>query len=173
MAVCFCVLSVAVFAVTVLWIFNPQHAVRPWTTAIRYLIGGITGALVWGLLTQMYYEESQYWGAGLLCCSFILICVMERRSGLLPAGGRAVLITGCDTGFGNALAKRLHDEGVTVFAGVLDVNGDGACQLRDQRSENLHVLQLDVTDGSQIEAVHRYICTQVDHTGNTKHHMRA
>lgn len=55
--------------------------------------------------------------------------------------------------------------GVKVFAGVLDVNGVGAQHLRERGSENLQVLQLDVTDSSQIETAHRYICTQVGDTG--------
>lgn len=42
---------------------------------------------------------------------------------LLPfptqAEGKAVLMTGCDKGFGHALAKRLHAKGFTVFAGCL------------------------------------------------------
>lgn len=33
--------------------------------------------------------------------------------------GKAVLITGCDSGFGHALAKHLHKLGFTVFAGCL------------------------------------------------------
>lgn len=35
------------------------------------------------------------------------------------AEGKAVLITGCDKGFGHALAKWLHSKGFTVFAGCL------------------------------------------------------
>lgn len=35
------------------------------------------------------------------------------------AEGKAVLITGCDKGFGHALAKQLHSKGFTVFAGCL------------------------------------------------------
>lgn len=35
------------------------------------------------------------------------------------AEGKAVLITGCDKGFGHALAKCLHAKGFTVFAGCL------------------------------------------------------
>lgn len=58
-----------------------------------------------------------------------------------------------------------------VFAGVLDVNGAGAQQLRERASENLQVLQLDVTDGSQIETAHRHICTQVADTGETEQHV--
>lgn len=33
--------------------------------------------------------------------------------------GKAVLVTGCDKGFGHALAKQLHAKGFTVFAGCL------------------------------------------------------
>lgn len=72
---------------------------------------------------------------------------------------------GCDSGFGKELARRLGEAGVLVFAGVLDVNGAGAQQLRAGTSEKLHILQLDVTDDRQIEAAHRYICTQVHDTG--------
>uniref|UniRef100_A0A3Q3EBE9 Uncharacterized protein n=1 Tax=Labrus bergylta TaxID=56723 RepID=A0A3Q3EBE9_9LABR len=63
----------------------------------------------------------------------------------------SIPVAGCDSGFGHALAKRLSDEGLQVFAGVLDVNGGGAQQLRERGSEKLKVLQLDVTDSSQIE----------------------
>lgn len=77
-------------------------------------------------------------------------------------------LSGCDSGFGHALAKLLSEMGVKVFAGVLDVNGAGAQQLRERGSENLQVLQLDVTDGSQIETAHRYICTQVGDAGKVK-----
>lgn len=58
--------------------------------------------------------------------------------------------------------------GVKVFAGVLDANGTGAQQLREfeqQQPELLQVLQLDVTDGAQVEAVHRQISRQVADTG--------
>lgn len=62
--------------------------------------------------------------------------------------------------------------GVTVFAGVLDANGAGAQRLREESSDKLQILQLDVTDGSQIEAAHRYISTQMADKGATKHHDR-
>lgn len=77
-------------------------------------------------------------------------------------------LQGCDSGFGHELAKRLSEMGVMVFAGVLDVDGVGAQQLRERANENLRVLQLDVTDSSQIEAVYRYVCSQVAATGETK-----
>ena len=37
----------------------------------------------------------------------------------LQVKGKAVFITGCDSGFGHALAKHLHKLGFTVFAGCL------------------------------------------------------
>ncbi|XP_065812827.1 estradiol 17-beta-dehydrogenase 2 [Labrus bergylta] len=150
---CFCWVSAAVFVITLLW---------------RFIWGGGThvGALIGALGASLcFILPPVYRGVALLGCSFILTFVTERRGELLQAGGRAVLVTGCDSGFGHALAKRLSDEGLQVFAGVLDVNGGGAQQLRERGSEKLKVLQLDVTDSSQIETVHRYICTQVEDTG--------
>lgn len=35
----------------------------------------------------------------------------------LQVKGKAVFVTGCDTGFGHALAKHLHNLGFMVFAG--------------------------------------------------------
>ncbi|PNJ01956.1 BDH1 isoform 13, partial [Pongo abelii] len=36
-----------------------------------------------------------------------------------PVGSKAVLVTGCDSGFGFSLAKHLHSKGFLVFAGCL------------------------------------------------------
>ncbi|KAM9352419.1 17-beta-hydroxysteroid dehydrogenase type 2 [Symphorus nematophorus] len=106
----------------------------------------------------------------LVCSSvlIVLIVLIDRTDDLLlpaAAESRAVLITGCDSGFGQVLALRLSELGLTVFAGVLDVNAVGAQRLRGTERENLQVLQLDVTDSSQIETARRYICRQVSHTG--------
>ncbi|NWH99805.1 BDH protein, partial [Tichodroma muraria] len=43
----------------------------------------------------------------------------RRGAARLEPAGRAVLITGCDSGFGHLLALRLHRLGFTVFAGCL------------------------------------------------------
>ncbi|KAF7665509.1 hypothetical protein LDENG_00139890 [Lucifuga dentata] len=59
----------------------------------------------------------------------------------------------------------LSDMGVKVFAGVLNIDGAGAEQLRKRQCENLHILQLDVMNNSQIKQVHRYICDQVGEAG--------
>lgn len=61
-----------------------------------------------------------------MLCHWVL-GVPAARQGLMglslsfptQAEGKAVLITGCDKGFGHALAKQLHAKGFTVFAGCL------------------------------------------------------
>ncbi|KAJ9589397.1 hypothetical protein L9F63_017376, partial [Diploptera punctata] len=58
---------------------------------------------------------------------------------------KAVIITGCDTGFGNKLARQLDEKGVTVFACCLYGEGKNALKLRNECSNNLHIIQLDVT----------------------------
>ncbi|NWS67035.1 BDH protein, partial [Crotophaga sulcirostris] len=71
----------------------------------------------------------------------------RRGAAPLDPAGRAVLITGCDSGFGHLLALRLHRLGFTVFAGCLSPAGDGARRLRREAEGGgrLRVLRLDVT----------------------------
>ncbi|CAG2178706.1 unnamed protein product, partial [Oppiella nova] len=42
---------------------------------------------------------------------------------------RAVLVTGCGSGFGNALALKLNEHGFRVYATVLDTESEGAKKL--------------------------------------------
>ncbi|CAG5129941.1 unnamed protein product [Candidula unifasciata] len=65
---------------------------------------------------------------------------------------KAVLITGCDHGFGYMLAKRLDRGGYKIFAGCLDIHSEGASNLRSVASSKLSIIPLDVTNDAQIEA---------------------
>ena len=62
---------------------------------------------------------------GSYCIALCLTCGgVYVAAKLIPRGrenpqGRAVFITGCDTGFGNDLARRLDELGFKVFAGCL------------------------------------------------------
>ncbi|XP_050714703.1 D-beta-hydroxybutyrate dehydrogenase, mitochondrial-like [Eriocheir sinensis] len=95
------------------------------------------------------------------CCwsAFLLLWGISAAAYVISAAlqvstkGRAVLITGCDTGFGLGLALHLHRLGFRVFAGCLlaDGHGKGAESLRKVRSDRLHVLQLDVTSQGQVQ----------------------
>ncbi|XP_066283120.1 D-beta-hydroxybutyrate dehydrogenase, mitochondrial-like [Branchiostoma lanceolatum] len=79
--------------------------------------------------------------------------------GVVAGEGRAVLVTGCDTGFGHEVAKRLHDLGFTVFAGCLfkDSGGEGARDLAAITSPRLHVVQMDVTSDDSVWKVRQYV----------------
>ncbi|KAI3377360.1 hypothetical protein L3Q82_008402 [Scortum barcoo] len=87
---------------------------------------------------------------GLACCLY-----SATRTGTspatLPAHSKAVLITGCDSGFGNATAKRLDALGFEVFATVLDLSGDGARELQRTCSPRLTLLQVDITQPQQVQ----------------------
>ncbi|XP_043754740.1 corticosteroid 11-beta-dehydrogenase isozyme 2 isoform X1 [Cervus elaphus] len=82
----------------------------------------------------------------------------------LPVATRAVLITGCDSGFGNATAKKLDAMGFTVLATVLDLNSPGALELRTCCSSRLKLLQMDLTKPADISRVLEF--TKV-HTAST------
>ena len=62
---------------------------------------------------------------------------------------KAVLITGCDSGFGYELAKRLDSRGLQVFAGCL--TSDGQAKLRSECSTRMTTLELDVVNQSDIQ----------------------
>lgn len=68
---------------------------------------------------------------------------------------KAVLITGCDTGFGNKLAEQLDAKGFVVFASCLDPESKGAQHLVNNCSKRLKVFKLDVTKEEDVrEALH-------------------
>ncbi|XP_042223158.1 D-beta-hydroxybutyrate dehydrogenase, mitochondrial-like isoform X2 [Homarus americanus] len=69
----------------------------------------------------------------------------------VSSSGKAVLVTGCDTGFGNSFALILDRLGFRVFAGCLHAGGEGANHLRREGSSRLHVLQMDVTNQEQLD----------------------
>lgn len=102
----------------------------------------------------------------------LLICVLffgiRRRLRQLPLPhyeGRHVVITGCDTGFGNMLAKELDSRGLSVFAGCLTNNGEE--ELKKSCSRKLRTFPLDVSDPDSIQKALHYIKTQLpDDTGD-------
>uniref|UniRef100_A0A8C5PCX3 Ketoreductase domain-containing protein n=1 Tax=Leptobrachium leishanense TaxID=445787 RepID=A0A8C5PCX3_9ANUR len=87
--------------------------------------------------------------------------------GSLSVQDKAVLITGCDTGFGLALAKHLHNLGFTVFAGCLlkDKNGDGAQELESILSDRLKVLQMNVCSEEEVTKALELVRTNLQHPG--------
>ncbi|XP_073683686.1 D-beta-hydroxybutyrate dehydrogenase, mitochondrial [Garra rufa] len=85
-----------------------------------------------------------------ICFVLCVKMVFQAKNSLSDGFGRAVLITGCDSGFGHHLAKKLDRMGFTVFAGCLCPEGPGAQSLVKEGSERMKVLQLDVTKDDDI-----------------------
>ncbi|KAM5138141.1 17-beta-hydroxysteroid dehydrogenase type 2 [Mantella aurantiaca] len=98
----------------------------------------------------------------IVACVLYYITLPVRR--MLAAGGKSVLVTGCDSGLGHALAKHLDKQGLLVFAGVLNKNGPGAEELKRACSSNLCLIQLDVTNSEEISAAYCKINSQVKDT---------
>ncbi|XP_078612628.1 D-beta-hydroxybutyrate dehydrogenase, mitochondrial-like isoform X1 [Branchiostoma floridae x Branchiostoma japonicum] len=110
-----------------------------------------------GLLLLLYHcaPVLYYLCTGILLgsvgyCVVLYLAPKSRVSG----EGKAVFITGCDSGFGLGLAKRLDSLGFTVFAGCLlaDSGGEGSKKLRAECSSRLSTVQIDVTDDGQVQA---------------------
>ncbi|CAL8293352.1 unnamed protein product [Boreogadus saida] len=122
-------------------------------------LAGLGAAATLALEGQLYIGGFHgVFGVLTMCCCFgVHHLIRERSDDFLPMHGKSVLITGCDTGFGHALAKELSNRGVQVFAGVLDEHGSGAQELKKHGSHRLEVLQLDVTDHSQVDRALRQI----------------
>ncbi|XP_046569861.1 retinol dehydrogenase 7-like [Haliotis rubra] len=79
---------------------------------------------------------------------FLLLKELMRLPTVGKYGERYVFITGCDTGFGNLLAKRLDSLGFNVFAACFSERG--ADELRKVSSSRLKTLSLDVTKPDSI-----------------------
>ncbi|KAL1007729.1 hypothetical protein UPYG_G00090810 [Umbra pygmaea] len=113
-------------------------------TAVAWLGVTLVVQILWS------YSVPAVLGLALLC----LVCCLyaARMDPVLPlsAEGKAVFITGCDTGFGKAAARRLDAQGFEVFATVLDLFGEGARDLRKTCSPRLTLLQLDITQPQQV-----------------------
>jgi NAD(P)-dependent dehydrogenase (short-subunit alcohol dehydrogenase family) len=70
--------------------------------------------------------------------------------------GKAVLITGCDTGFGRLTAQKLDSEGdFRVFAGCLTQKG--VEELKEGATDNLVPFLLDVTSDTSIKSAADFI----------------
>ena len=61
---------------------------------------------------------------------------------------RYILVTGCDTGFGHEIAKRLDKLGCHVFAACLTEKGE--TELQKTTSNRLKAVSMDVTDTESV-----------------------
>ena len=81
-----------------------------------------------------------------------------------PSGNKKnLLITGCDTGFGNIFAKRLDSKGFTVFASCLTEKGRD--ELAKSCSDRLKPFLMDVRDNDNIQKAKDWVEQQLDGEG--------
>ncbi|CAG2120349.1 unnamed protein product [Medioppia subpectinata] len=85
----------------------------------------------------------------------------------LTAYKRAVLVTGCDSGFGNALAMKLNEHGFRVYATVLDTEGEGARNLltRQRFDGQTRVVRMDVTSDQEVNKVYETVAKELVDNG--------
>lgn len=76
-----------------------------------------------------------------------------------------VLVTGCDSGFGNLVARQLDQRGFRVIAACL--TEPGASRLRAKASTRLITLLLDVTDSASIKRAVERVRTETGERGET------
>ncbi|XP_020848353.1 17-beta-hydroxysteroid dehydrogenase type 2 isoform X1 [Phascolarctos cinereus] len=118
---------------------------------------------LWG--AYCFSSLSVFWGWTLFSLACCISLAYSTSQEMLPVDGRAVLITGGDSGIGHALSKYLDELGFTVFVGVLNEKGPGAEALKKSCSKRTSVFQMDVTNPAQIKEVQARIAEKVQHTG--------
>lgn len=74
-----------------------------------------------------------------------------------------VFITGCDSGFGNLLARQLDGKGFRVIAACL--TDEGAADLAAAASPRLKTLLLNVTDSASIRKAVEFVSKEVRERG--------
>ena len=72
-----------------------------------------------------------------------------------------ILITGCDTGFGNAIAKRLDALGCHVIAACLMESGE--TELRKSCSNKLHTVHMDVSNPESVKKAYDQVKSMLPH----------
>ena len=90
----------------------------------------------------------------IICVAFILNKVLHLWW-VKDLHKKCVFITGCDTGFGNALAKSLYAKGVYVFAGCLTEKG--ADNLRAETEDRLKTVLIDVASTDSIQTAYEFV----------------
>lgn len=95
----------------------------------------------------------------LLLTSFLAHHILFSGALVPNLRDRHVLITGCDTGFGNELAVRLDALGVCVFATCF--TRDGEERLKEKCSQKLKTLQLDVSKPDMVQKALEYVKAQL------------
>ena len=115
--------------------------------------------------TTIPYKAMWLYLAVLLGLYYFLRWYRERQV-VSHLRDKFVFITGCDSGFGNLLARQLDLRGLRVLAACL--TEQGAEQLRNQTSDRLQTVILDVTKTDSVAAATEWVKERVGDRGNTQ-----
>jgi len=110
--------------------------------------------------------EPILFGLIILLGIFVVYKLLDRVMRLRRVGSypdRHILITGCDSGFGHQLAKRLDSLGCQVFAGCLTEKGE--TELKKTCSERVHTISLDVTNHYSVRRAFELVNNKVQSAG--------
>ncbi|XP_069086987.1 retinol dehydrogenase 16-like [Pleurodeles waltl] len=100
--------------------------------------------------------------AALLPVYFLIRWYRERQT-VPNLTEKYVLITGCDSGFGNLLAQQLDRRGFHVLAACLTKKGED--QLKEASSQRLQTVILDVTNSESVTTMAHWVKQQVGDRG--------
>ncbi|KAM4796032.1 retinol dehydrogenase 7-like [Rhinophrynus dorsalis] len=104
------------------------------------------------------------WLPLLVLLGLIFLFRWNRQRQILPnLSEKYVLITGCDSGFGNLLAKQLDKRGLRVVAACLTEKG--AEDLKKETSSRLQTVLLDVTDSQSVKSAANWLSLTVGNGG--------
>ncbi|KAM9804954.1 retinol dehydrogenase 7-like [Neosynchiropus ocellatus] len=104
------------------------------------------------------------WSLVIFLLAYVAIWWYIRESSEVGAfGQKHVVITGCDSGFGNLLARQLDKKGFHVVAACLTEKG--AADLSSLTSPRLKTLLLDVTDTESIRRTVEFVSKEVGERG--------
>ncbi|XP_018425091.1 PREDICTED: retinol dehydrogenase 3-like [Nanorana parkeri] len=100
----------------------------------------------------------------LVVLGLILLYRWYRQSHILEnLSHKYVFITGCDSGFGNLLAKQLDKRGMKVLAACLTETG--AKNLKKETSSRLQTRILDITDSKSVSSAAEWVTAIVKKEG--------
>ncbi|XP_072703662.1 retinol dehydrogenase 16-like [Ciconia boyciana] len=103
------------------------------------------------------------YAAAVLVGLYLLWRWHRERQTVPKLSEKYVLITGCDSGFGNLLARQLDTRGLRVLAACLTETG--AARLRAAASPRLQTVLLDVTSSHSIAAATAWVREHVGDRG--------
>ncbi|XP_033727384.1 dehydrogenase/reductase SDR family member 9-like isoform X1 [Pecten maximus] len=110
---------------------------------------------------QIYIKKMSLYIVVLLVLAYMISKRFLKTLKIARIYDKYVFITGCDSGFGNLLAKRLDYRGMNVFAGCL--TEEGRDKLDRSTSCRVTPLLIDITDEESIKNACMFVKSRLPH----------